>query len=51
MKIYYKKMETRGDITIEIKAEDEVDFEREDKDEAFTRISNFVEERLKLAFC
>ena len=50
MKIFYSKKETRDNITIEIRAEDDVDFQREDKDEAFTRLSKFVEDRLNESF-
>ena len=46
MKIYYIKKETRGDVTVEIKAEDFVNFEIESKEEAFTRVESFVNERI-----
>jgi hypothetical protein len=47
MKIYYGKTETRGDVTVEIKAEDFVNFEIESKEEAFTRVESFVNERIQ----
>ncbi len=50
MKIYYSKKETYNNVTIEIKAEDTVNYEIENKEEAFARISKFVEERLAESF-
>ena len=42
MKIYYSKKDTKNDITIEIKAEEEVDYEIETEERVFERLKNFV---------
>jgi hypothetical protein len=50
MKIFYSKKETKDNVTIEIKAEDDVDYEIESKEQVFTRLESFVKEKLAQQF-
>lgn len=47
MKIYYSKKNTKNDVTIEIKVEDEVNYEIETPDESIERLKNFVNRNLE----
>ncbi len=47
MKIYYSKKQVIRGSTIEIKAEDKVDFEYSTSDQTFAALKNFVDQKLE----